>query len=249
MKRQFTLVLAMLAVLGVLAVPMAQAIVITNFDEILFETGTSPGGLSAEAEFLLSGNTLTLILRNTSSTSAGAGAGVLLTGIGFNLPDGIWMLSGSADMTGSAAIGFTAPGDGDVSDQWGLANADLAHFQDPGTLGYDAVVSTMTADTGHTNFAGDAKPKISGPGYGLLAENGLPGGQLAIQDSLTFTLDLSDLSGFGSDLLDFIDSNPVAVTFGSPDGCGTSVPDGGATLLLLGLGLLGVGALKRHIAS
>jgi len=250
MKRLLTT----LTVLGLLAVPMVQALEITDFDEVLAPSDVDKSKLSAKAEFLLSGNTLTLTLINTSLAGAGSGAGVLLTGIGFSLPDGIDILSGSADMTGSAAIGFTAPAGGDVSDQWGFANAALAHFQNPGTLGYNAVVSTMTADTGGTSFPSGAANNIDGPDYGLLADGGNPGGLLAIQDSLLFTLTLSGLTLSGlnpsgtapPDLLYFIESHPLAVTFGSPPK--TDVPDGGTTLALLGLALAGTGVLKKFKA-
>ena len=180
--------------LGLLVTPSVQGLTINTFTEMLSESDTGPAGLSAEAIFTYddTANQLMLSLQNTSLASVGSGAGVLLTGIGFNLPEGMSILGGSASMLGSTAINFVAPLDGDVSSEWGYNNTATGHFTDPALYDYVAIVSTMVADTGPKFADGyiENPEGLAGPGMGILTDGGNAGGQHAIRDTTLFTLDL-----------------------------------------------------------
>ena len=128
----------------------------------------------------------------------------------------------------------------DVSGEWGFANGASGHFNG---LDVDALVSTMAADTSSTFGGGSLKKPddLAGPDFGLLAKGGNAGGIAAISDSILITLNLKG-TYTGSDLVGDINSGVVAVTFGSP----TGVPDGGATLVLLSAGLLGLAGVARN---
>ena len=84
-----------------LSVGPAAAAPIT-VDEILSDSTTNAALLSGTIDMTLSGNTLTIILTNTSADAAGSGAGILLTGIGFQLPTGVAIV---ATWVGSAIRG------------------------------------------------------------------------------------------------------------------------------------------------
>jgi len=170
-----------------LALNTAQALTIgqpaptdREFTEILLQDDADvddPAGLSAFAEFLYDGidNVLTIYLQNTSDAEAGSGAGILLTGIGFNLPEGMVIVSGSANVGTSTAHGFTPDPGGDVSKEWGFANPpDSGHFLDTAINEYNAVVSTMGADA-KTKFTEGSivnPPVLDGPEMGLLTSGG-----------------------------------------------------------------------------
>ena len=101
----------------------------------------------------------------------------------------------------------------------------------------------MAADTSSTFGGGSLKKPddLAGPDFGLLAKGGNAGGIAAISDSILITLKLNG-TYTGSDLVGDINNGVVAVTFGSP----TGVPDGGATLVLLSAGLLGLAGIARN---
>src|SRR5689334_13252153 len=119
MRRKALLVLALLG----LTRGVAQATPVT-VDEILYDSSSVANAalLSGTVDMTLSGNVLTITLTNTSLDAAGSGAGILLTGIGFQLPGGVSILSGGVNMGGSTAVNFTKPVSGDVSSEWGYDN-------------------------------------------------------------------------------------------------------------------------------
>src|SRR6185436_12908021 len=124
---------------------------------------------SGTVNMSLSGSVLTINLRNTSLDSAGSGAGILLTGLGFNLPTGVYIGSGSANMGSSTAIGFTKPASGNVSSEWGYDNAPL---NSGALLGHavNTAVSSMESQTTTTFALGSlGKPDdLGGPDFGLI---------------------------------------------------------------------------------
>ena len=127
----------------------ASAVPIT-VDEILYASGTNPGSLSGTVNMTLVGNLLQITLTNTSADAAGSGAGILLTGIGFQLPAGISISSGSG----------AAPSGGSLS---GGASADVANSLNALRSGAapSAVAVTNSEDTAEgedpMNFPPDAQ--------------------------------------------------------------------------------------------
>jgi hypothetical protein len=231
-----------------------------GYDEILTDGTVDPSKLSAEVCLnVFDSDTLELTLQNTSLNSAGSGAGVLLTGIGMVWPGWATLEGGSATVAGGAGnINF----DGsvtDVSSEWGydvdpLNSGALQDTAQP----VNTAISSMTSQTKDGVFAEGSvapPPGLGGPDFGLASASetdpfGM--GVEAIQDSITILLDLS-LNGSKSvgDLISYIDSNWVALTFGSPTGAKppTSVPEGGATVLLLGFGLWATEMMRRKVQS
>lgn len=247
------------AILGLvlLAAPaLADSITV---DEILYpeSTVTDPSVYAGTVDMTYDSGTkvLTIVLTNTSTGSAGPqGADNLLTGIGFNLPDGLSIVGGSANMTGSSAIGFSFPSGGDVSEEWGFDTPDLdsGALLDLATGTYNAAASSMESQTTNQFQAGSiaSPPNLDGPDFGLLSKalSGavLGSGVEGIQDSLTITLQLS--GNFGGDLLSFIERHDVALTFGSPNaGRDNVVPEPGSWALVCGA--LGAGWFWRRRRS
>jgi hypothetical protein len=233
--------------------PNAEAVSIT-VDTILAD---NPADLSASVDMVLSGSVLTITLRNTS-TGGASGAGGLLSGLAFAMPGSISIASGTAyvPLTGPLAssvvnnvnaVPIVGGGQyGDVSGEWGYANAVGGHFSG---LAVNRQVSTMQADTS-TRFSNTPIDKplvLDGPEYGLMRTGGDAGGNAAIMDTLVITLNLGREPNNAQGLLSSIEAGTVAVTFGSPTvgGGPPGVPDGGMTLVLCGAGLVAVAMVGR----
>ena len=201
----------------------------------------------------LVGMTLTITLKNTSADGAGSGAGILLTGIGFSLPGNYYINSGSANMGSSTAVGFTKPGDGNVSQEWGFDTKGLDSGALQGTQQLvNNAVSSMESQTTSQFLPGSiaAPTNLNGPDFGLISmyeTGGLGDGVEAILDSIIITLNLGKTGNGNGLTVGAIDSGWVALTFGSPGS--TSVPDAGASVVLLGLALLGLGGLRRKLRA
>lgn len=199
------------------------------------------GTLSGTVDMTLSGNTLTITLRNTS-TSSDIGANVILTGLAFDLPNSIDITGGSVSTAAGSIVlgGSMNNSSGNVSGEWGYQNGNSGHFNG---LATDTQVSAMEADSNakFSNTPIDSPAVLNGPEFGLLATGGDRGGLTAIRDSVVITLNLSGT--VPANLVSTIDGGLVALTFGSP----TGVPDSGATLSLLGLAMLGVAAIRRKL--
>jgi len=110
----------------------------------------------------------------------------------------------------------------------------------------NTAVSSMTSTSDIKFQPGQLLPPevLNGPEFGLLSAAVSPseaGGLNAITDSVTITLNLSGT--ITGDLLAFIDSHDVVLSFASPN----TVPEGGSTAILLGLALLGFGGLRRKL--
>jgi hypothetical protein len=218
-------------------------------DEILFDsTGTSnPSLLSGTVDMSYSGTTLTILLKNTSGDLAGSAAGVLLTGIAFQLPTGVSITGGSAFIAaGSTAVGFPSPAGGNISSEWGYDASPLhsGMFKDGSVLSYNNVVSSMTSMTTNQFASGSlgSPGHLGGPDFGAIsAFETDPGGQEAIRDTIRITL---NLSGASSNIVDQIQAGNVGISFGSPNSSNMRVPEPGSlSLLVVGLGAL---ALRRR---
>lgn len=238
------------AVVALCAAPFAGATSLT-IDELLFavDAGNPNLGsqLAASADMTLSGSVLTLTLKNTTGSSSSSGSSVLLTGIGFNLPTGLSISSGSAAVgSGSTKVGWSS---GNLSSEWGFRNGAPGSGHLNGTIGdgvVNATVSTMVADAS-TKFASgsiDASPGLNGPGFGIISAAGSAGGQNAVRDTIVFTLNLTGT--YGGNLIQYIESKDVVVTFASPNAKYIGVPDTGLTLTMLGSALVGIALLKRR---
>lgn len=246
---------AALAVVCALALPGISSAVPISYDEIIYQTTTTPNPalLRGTIDMTFAGSVLTITLTNTSADAASNdSAGNLLTGIGFNLPPGMSIRSGSLSMSGETAVGFTAPGDGNVSQEWGYDNGPL---KSGGFLGIavhtvNTAVSSMESQT-DTRFAMGSlfnPPQLNGPDGGLLSANftgTLGNGEEAIRDSVVIRLTLNGT--YADNLLTFIDTNPVVLSFGSPDPAPQQVPEP-RTLLLVGAGVLAMGMIRRRRA-
>jgi hypothetical protein len=236
------------AALLLLGAASAQATPVT-IDQIIYEDksafGTTPDVLemSGTLDVTASGNTLTILLTNTSSDAAFLGGGkpgtMLLTGFGIEL-GGLDILSGIVTVNAlSTALNFgggqSTP---DISNQWLYANGPIDGYSNiPGALSVDTVTSSIeNMSPGAMHFAGAIN--IDGPDYGALSafETEFGAALAGVQDTIKFEL---LLSGAAPDAAT-IDAGNVVLAFGSP----ALIPEPG-TGLLLGMGLLGLAWYRR----
>jgi hypothetical protein len=226
-----TLVLALFA-----ATSSADTI---NVDQVLYQSGgvADASLLSGTVNMTLVGNVLTITLTNTSQDGAGDGAGILLTGIGFQLPTGV-SISATGDTaviaTGSTAVNFAGGAGTNVSQEWGFdanpLNSGVFQSGITGLLSYNSVVGSMESITTDQFASGSlgGSPGLNGPDFGLISakETGSIGNQAAIRDSIVITLNLSGT--IPSNLLTTINNGNVGLSFGSPD----TVPEPATSALL-----------------
>jgi hypothetical protein len=233
-----------------------------TYDENVFPGDvTNDDVYDADIDMEISGSTVTST--QTAAADAGETADNLLTGIGFNLPDGVSIDSGEATMESTAdSVNWDATSDGlttDMSGEWGYDNSPLKSgaFLEQGQFDYTTGISSMesqgdNADGGTFKVAEDFSrfqpPKgIDGPNGGLVSDAVLSDvdgtGQQAVNDTLVFTIELDGISS--AELIAYIDDNPIAISWGFPtQGGGGDVPEP-STLMLLGAGAAALGFYRR----
>jgi hypothetical protein len=191
------------------------------------------------------------VLTNTS-TGLPAGFGnsdQLLTTLAFDLPGDIHIIGGTAVVTsGSSTQNFqVSPIGGNVSSEWGYGRSTngncCASF--PSLVDWVSTMQSGTTKFAPGNLAG---PSVLGGPEGGLTNGLVPlGGLGAIQNSVTFTL---DLSGSLRDLDFLLLRDSATIEFGSdrafvPGSVPQPVPEP-ATLALMGSGVLALALLGRR---
>jgi hypothetical protein len=254
MKRYLAPLLGIgLFVAGLAVAPASTWALGLTIDQVIYQpsAGLDPSALSGTATATTSGNTLTIVLANTSSLTGGASGTLLLTGIGFSLPGGVTLSGGSATVTaGSTTIGFSGT---NLSGEWGSGTAqsffvDTAAGVVPGVNYASATQQALFLNGSpfdSSAYIANPQGTVGGPDFGLLGSafpNSAAGGLYAVKNSLTLNWTFSGISE--SELLTAIQDGPVVLAFGSP----SAVPEP-TTLLLLGSGLLGIAAVARKKGS
>ena len=210
------------------------------------------GDLAAQADFTVSGNTLTVVLTNTSTADVLVPAD-LLTAVFFDItgypPASFSPVS--AMLSGGSTVFFGPDGGGNVGGEWVFASG-LSGAPDNATLGISSAGFGLFGDG---NFNGpnlEGADGVNGLNYGLLSAGdntttgnaAVTGGSPLIQNQVTFTLTGS---------APFLESAITNVSFQY----GTSlrepnVPSNGdnpppvpepSTMLLLGVALTGTGGI------
>ncbi|HAK97245.1 MAG TPA: hypothetical protein DCM87_20215 [Planctomycetes bacterium] len=233
-----------------------------DVDHIVYPglTATNPGVYAGSVDMSYADGVLTIVLRNTSTGLAGPeAADNLLTGIGFDLPDGVWIAGGSVVMAPGWDAGdlfnVTPPigWNGNLSSEWGydtqginsgaFGNADLMD----GNF-VDNAVSVMESQTTGRLAGGSlgGSPGLGGTDFGLLSDavdGGILGNGLAgIQHAVVISLGLG--GDIPADLVARINRGDVVLSFGSPTG--VPVPEPSTLALLLFGGLFGLAKLRRR---
>jgi hypothetical protein len=242
-----TLALSTAAVLGLASTPAAQAIVFS----------ASSGNLAASANFVVdaTANTLTVTLANTAATDALVPADVL-TGLFFSINGGPALTPVSALLgAGSVVIQDSAPTGGNVGGEWAYG----AGLSAPGgaTRGISSAGFGLFGDF---NFNGpdlDSPNAVNGMNYGIVPASQLAGDGNGGMDGVGGFINNSVVFVLSYTGPDFAESAIGNVSFqygtaltepnvpGRPPG--DTVPDGGATVALLGLGLAAMGASRRFL--
>lgn len=249
-----------LAALASLATPANATLLFTG-------SGTAAGNsVTASAAFSISGDTLTVTLKNTSGANTLEAPGSTLTGFSFLLGGASPALTPVSAISPNAIFDSAAcnanPCTGtnvNVGGEWGyqsnLTNAILgvSGVEGIGSSGY--ITTGLTGDLGNFNGLDLQKPaSLDGIEFGVISKNhgtlngGLTG-QALVEDTVVLTL--AGVSAYNENQI-----TGVTFFYGTPDSGLTGVPDQPPTNVpeppswaLLAAGLLGLAALQRRVAK
>jgi hypothetical protein len=205
----------------------------------------SSGTLSASADFTLSGNTLTILLTNTSTTAVAVPTDVL-TGLLFNTSAALTPVS--ATLPAGSAVWFGSIAN--AGDGWGYATTPTIQSLD----GFNSAISATGAfnGLGHSNFSG-AHNALQGLDYGIVnagyggsGNKGVTKHGPLIENSVRFTLTVP--SGFSLSQLGSSVNFQYGTSANEKDFTGVDpapVPEP-STLTLLGFGAVTLAAYTRR---
>ena len=189
-----------LNLLTVLLLPVAAASadVVVNYTVDVGGQYSGPlNGVATRGTFAVSGDQLTILLENTSTSVPGSfdTSDSLLVSVAMNFTDGVAISAGGGAVIGPGSHGLGTWSDrlaGDsVAEQWIWTNdfgGDLLEA-------YAQVISTSSGIGDGTVTRFDGNPgNVGGPFGGIAADPpalGVPDNQYAVSDSILFTLTLS----------------------------------------------------------
>lgn len=256
---------------AVAAIISASSALPTQAAPIIFTgSGTADTvAATASATFTISGNTLTVVLQNTSPDNAGTDrSGSTLSGVFFNLTGNPALTPVSATVVAGSIVGAACvpgPCNGtttNVGGEWGYQATSFPGSADRGIASSGYLTTGLAGDIGNFNngAAGtnlDDPDSLDGINFGIISDDPTfnPNGGLAndplVRDFVTFVLtgvnglteaDISNVSfQYGTALTEAnIPGNPPPG--GPPPG---QAPEPG-TLAILGAALVGFGLARRR---